>query len=201
MSLLRSIKPEQSNYTGTLLVLDHWGWHTIVTHSQILYHSWYEMWILASHLGCRIQPSHYIQHTIWKILLHWNALWPQCSQRYLSMEVRWSIFWPSRNKRNSRWHVHLGKTEEEHDRNLTDASGYGLVSAILQNEKPVVYASKALRQFEQGYVVLECKALAVTWALGKHPHFLYGHHFTLETDQKCLETIFNRSLVKSDPQL
>ena len=79
----------------------------------------------------------------------------------------------------------------------TDASGYGIGCALLQTGKPVAYASKALQAHEQGYVALEREALAVAWALEKHHHFLYGQCFTLETDQKCLENILNRSIVES----
>ena len=78
-----------------------------------------------------------------------------------------------------------------------DASSYGIGCALLQSGKPVAYASKAL----QGYVALEREALAVAWVLEKHHHFLYGQCFTLETDQKCLETILNRSIVESIPRL
>ena len=60
---------------------------------------------------------------------------------------------------------------------------YGLGLAILQNGKPVAYASKALQKHEQGYLAVECEALAVAWALEKHHHFLYEHSFTLETDK------------------
>ena len=73
----------------------------------------------------------------------------------------------------------------------TDASSYGIGCALLQSGKPVAYASKALQAHEQGYVALEREALAVAWALEKHHNFLYGQHFTLETDKKCLETILN----------
>ena len=83
----------------------------------------------------------------------------------------------------------------------TDTSVYGIGCAMLQSSKPVAYASKALQAHEQGYVALEGEALAVAWALEKHHHFLYGQCFTLETDQKCLETILNRSIVESSPRL
>ena len=63
-----------------------------------------------------------------------------------------------------------------------DASGYGLGAATIQNNKPIAYASKALQQHKQRYVTLECEALGIVWPLVKHQHFLYGHHFTLETD-------------------
>ena len=82
-----------------------------------------------------------------------------------------------------------------------DASGYGIGSCLLQNRKPVVYASKALQQHEQETIALECEALVVAWTLEEHHHFLCRHRFTLETDHKCLEAILNRSIVESIPQL
>ena len=83
----------------------------------------------------------------------------------------------------------------------TDASNYGLGCVILQHGKPVAYASKALQAHTQGYVALQKEALAVAWALEKHHHCLYGHGFTLKMDQKCPETILNRSIVESSPRL
>ena len=77
----------------------------------------------------------------------------------------------------------------------------GIGCALLQSGKPVAYASKAVQAHEQGYVALEREALAVAWTLEKHHHFLYGQHFTLETDQKCLETILNRRIVEWSPRL
>ena len=58
---------------------------------------------------------------------------------------------------------------------------------LLQNEKPVYFTSKALTETQKGYVAIELESLAVTWAMEKFHHFLYGNQFTLETDQKPLE--------------
>ena len=40
-------------------------------------------------------------------------------------------------------------------------SGYRIGSCLLQNGKPVAYASKVLQPHEQGYIALEHEALAV----------------------------------------
>ena len=79
----------------------------------------------------------------------------------------------------------------------TDASIKGLGTCILQDGHPVYFASKSLQDTECGYVAIELKALAVTWAMEKFHHFLYASYFTLETDQKPLETILAKSLTEA----
>ena len=83
----------------------------------------------------------------------------------------------------------------------TDRSCKGLGACLLQNEKPVYFASKALTEIQKGYVVIELESLAVTWAMEKFHHFLYGNEFTLETDQKPLEVILSKSLNQATPRL
>ena len=65
---------------------------------------------------------------------------------------------------------------------------------MLQEEKQVHFASKALTETQRGYVAIELESLAVAWAMEKFHHFLYANHFILETDQKPLETILSKSL-------
>ena len=83
----------------------------------------------------------------------------------------------------------------------TDASINGLDYCLLQDEKPVYFASKALTEAQRGYVAIEFESLAVAWAMENFNHFLYGNHFLLETDQKPLETILSRSLNQATPRL
>ena len=59
----------------------------------------------------------------------------------------------------------------------TDAGIKGLAACLLQEEKPVYFASKTLIEAQKGYVAIELGALAVVWALEKCHHFLYGNHF------------------------
>ena len=81
----------------------------------------------------------------------------------------------------------------------TDASTKGLGVCLLQEEKPIYFASKALTEMQRGYVAIELESLAVAWAVEKFHHFLYGYHFVLETDQKPLEAILSRSLNQETP--
>ena len=52
---------------------------------------------------------------------------------------------------------------------------------------PVFYASKKLIPREQNYSVGEREALAITRAVKKFHRYLYGQHFTLESDHCPLE--------------
>ena len=83
----------------------------------------------------------------------------------------------------------------------TDASIKGLGACLLQEKKPVYFASKALTEIQRGHMAIEIESLAVAWAVEKSHHFLYGCHFTLETDQKPLEAILSRSLNQATPRL
>ena len=64
----------------------------------------------------------------------------------------------------------------------TDASCKELGACLLQNQKPVYFASKALSETQKGYVAIELESLAVAWVMEKFHHFLYGNEFVLETD-------------------
>ena len=83
----------------------------------------------------------------------------------------------------------------------TDTSIKGLGSWLLQNVKPVYFASKALMETQKRYVAVELESLAVAWAMEKFHHFIYGTHFILETDQKLLEAILSKRLNHATPWL
>ena len=79
----------------------------------------------------------------------------------------------------------------------TDACSKGLGAVLLQNGQPVYFASKALHGSQKNYVAIELEALAVSWAIEKFHYYLYGHTFTLETDQKPLVSILGCSLLEA----
>ena len=76
----------------------------------------------------------------------------------------------------------------------TDASIKGLGACLLQEEKPVYFASKAHTEAQQGYIAIELESLVVVWVMEKFHHFLYASHFILETDEKLLEAILSKSI-------
>ena len=83
----------------------------------------------------------------------------------------------------------------------TDAFTKGLGAVLLQDEHPVSFTSKSLTVAQQNYVAIELEALAVSWAVQKFHHYLYGTSFTLQTDQKPLQAILSKSLVEATPQM
>ena len=52
----------------------------------------------------------------------------------------------------------------------TDASTEGLVACLLQDDKPIYFASKALTETQRGYAAIEIESLAVAWAVKKFHH-------------------------------
>ena len=83
----------------------------------------------------------------------------------------------------------------------TDANIKGLGTCLLQEEKPVYFASKALTDAQWGYVAIEIESLAIAWAMEKFHYFLYASHFILETIQKPLVAILSKSINQAIPRL
>ena len=107
-------------------------------------------------------------------------------------------------------HVAFSKTKEEISKNITlpyfnpksettlqtNASKKGLGAVILQNSKPVMFASQALTEAEKNYQNLERECLAMIWGMEKFHYFLYAKKFTLKTDQKPLVSIYKKHMVE-----
>ena len=79
----------------------------------------------------------------------------------------------------------------------TDACSKGLGAVLLPNGQRVYFVSKALHGLQKNYVAIELEAFAVSWAIEKFHHYLYGHTFTLQTDQKPLVSILGHSLLEA----
>lgn len=77
-----------------------------------------------------------------------------------------------------------------------DSSKYGLGAVLLQEGRPISYASKALSQTQQEYSQLEKEALAISFACQRFHQYLFGKHFIVESDHKPLEVIFKKPLDK-----
>ena len=114
---------------------------------------------------------------------------------------------------NESIHVAFSRTKEEISKNVTlpyfnprsattlqtDASKKGLGAVILQDSRPVMFASHALTGAEKNYQNLERECLAMIWGMEKFHYFLYGKQFTLETDQKPLVSIYRKHMVEISP--
>lgn len=85
-----------------------------------------------------------------------------------------------------------------HDRTklIADASPTGLGAVLLQENlhgrtKVIAFASKALTEIEKKYFQTEKEALALVWSVEKFKLYLQGTKFTLLTDCKALQYLFN----------
>ena len=65
----------------------------------------------------------------------------------------------------------------------------------------IAYASKALTDVEQRYSQIEKEALALVWACEKFHVYIYGKSFTLVTDHKPLEFLFNKPGSRSQARI
>ena len=82
-----------------------------------------------------------------------------------------------------------------------DASSVGLGCALLQDDKPVAYASRALTQTEQKYAQIEKETLAIVFACEKFHQNIYGKRCDVESDHKPLENIWNKPLNSCPPRI
>lgn len=78
---------------------------------------------------------------------------------------------------------------------IADASpvGLGAVLVQIQKKEPVVIsnASRSLSECERRYSQTKKEALALVWACEKFHPYIYGGKFTIITDHKPLEAIYN----------
>lgn len=82
-----------------------------------------------------------------------------------------------------------------------DASQQGLGATLVQNGKPIAYASKALTETEKRYANIERELLAVVFGCERFNTYVYGKPFTVESDHKPLEQIQKKSLASTPPRL
>lgn len=75
-----------------------------------------------------------------------------------------------------------------------DASQYGLGASIIQDGKPVAYASKSLTPTQQKYAQIEKETLAIVFGCEKFHTYLFGREFTVTSDHKPLEVIMSKPL-------
>ena len=82
-----------------------------------------------------------------------------------------------------------------------DASQVGLGAALLQNKKPIAFASKALTKTEFHYANIEREMLAVIFGAERFRTYIYGRSFIIESDHKPLESISQKNLADMPAQL
>jgi len=91
---------------------------------------------------------------------------------------------------------------------IADASPVGLGAVLMQAQsalpgdtKIISFASRTLADVEKRYSHIEKEGLAAVWACEKFHLYIYGHSFTLTTDNKALEYIFNNPKTKTPARI
>ena len=75
-----------------------------------------------------------------------------------------------------------------------DASQVGLGAALLQNGKPMAFASKTLTETKCGYANIEREMLATIFGVERFGMYIYDRSFTIVSDHKPLESISQKNL-------
>ena len=83
----------------------------------------------------------------------------------------------------------------------TDYSKKGLGAVLVQEGRPVRYASKAVTVPEANFAPIEGEMLAVFYGIMKFHHYLYGRGFTVNSDHKPLHHIHKKNLSLAPPRL
>lgn len=84
----------------------------------------------------------------------------------------------------------------------TDASNIALGGVISQVdeagiERPICYASKALKGAEKNYSTHEKEALGIIWMLERHRFILLGHEIIIKCDNRPLRDLFKKQNLNS----
>ena len=82
-----------------------------------------------------------------------------------------------------------------------DASLRGLGACLIQDGKPIAFASKSLTGVESCYANIERELLAVVFACIRFNTYLQGCRFTVQSDHKPLEMIHLNNMHNAPPRL
>ena len=82
-----------------------------------------------------------------------------------------------------------------------DSSKHGLGAVLLQDGRPIEYASRALTPSERNWAQIEKEALAVLYGLERFHQYTYGRPITVENDHKPLASILSKPLSMAPKRL
>ncbi|GBN52471.1 Transposon Ty3-I Gag-Pol polyprotein [Araneus ventricosus] len=75
-----------------------------------------------------------------------------------------------------------------------DSSKDGLCCCLLQDGRPVAFASRSLTETEKGYAQIEKEFLSIVFAVTKFHYFIYGSQVEVLTDHKPLLSVMSKSV-------
>ena len=82
-----------------------------------------------------------------------------------------------------------------------DASSRGLAAALIQENKPIAFASKSLTEIEQHYANIERELLAAVFGCERFRTYIYGCSFEVESDHERLGIICLKNQTAAPPRL
>lgn len=77
-----------------------------------------------------------------------------------------------------------------------DASNYGLGAALVQEGRPIAFASRNLTKAEVNYNTTEKECLTIVWVLDYFHAYVYGADLTVYTDHAALKAILTTKTPK-----
>lgn len=83
----------------------------------------------------------------------------------------------------------------------TDASLKGVGVVLLQEDQPVIYASRSLLPAEERYSNIERELLGVVFGLERLHNLIFGGQVEVQTDHQPLVNIFNKHVCDVTPHL
>ncbi|KAB0793818.1 hypothetical protein PPYR_13438 [Photinus pyralis] len=78
----------------------------------------------------------------------------------------------------------------------TDSSKDGIGCVLMQNKKPVCFASKSLSETEMRYAQIDKEFLAILFACNRFHHYIYGRKVVVQTDHKPLVALMQKEINK-----
>ncbi|CEF61571.1 Reverse transcriptase domain and Integrase, catalytic core domain and Ribonuclease H-like domain and AT hook-like family and Aspartic peptidase domain-containing protein [Strongyloides ratti] len=80
---------------------------------------------------------------------------------------------------------------------LTDASIQGIGAALMQENRPIAFASRTLKKAELMYAPVQLEALGLVFALKSFSPYIYGKRTTILTDQSSLLSLMTKNDVSN----
>ena len=82
-----------------------------------------------------------------------------------------------------------------------DSSKHGIGAVLLQEGRPIEYASRTLTPSERNWAQIEKEALAVLYGLERFDKYVYGRAVTVQNDRKPLAAILREPLTMAPKRL